>query len=164
MGAIISMKQIDIIARRIAVVVLCLFSVFCLIVIVLLAKIFWPHYVYIYNAVRCVYHYEYNNDNGIRCQDSVELTEEDCRLLVNLIGGKPFREALDLEKGFVPEYSLEFFDKDGNSTMILIQRIRDKCLRINGTIWDYEFRGETKEQLFSTLETYHRHDRVIEAG
>ena len=69
-----------------------------------------------------------------------------------------------MEKGFVPEYSLEFFDKDGNSTMILIQRIRDKCLRINGTIWDYELRGESKEQLFSTLETYHRHDRVIEAG
>ena len=132
--------------------------------VALLVWTFWPHYAHTAGAVRCVYRYEYNDENDVRRQDVVEVGAEDCRLLAAMFAGRAFREALDLEKGFTPEYSLEFFDAAGNATMVLIQYGQDGTVRIPGTQWDYQFARQERDLLFSTLESYHRFDDVLLAG
>lgn len=158
------MNRMDIITRRIVVSILVLFGIVSLVFVVILVKTFWPHYVFLEGSEKCIYHYEYINYEGARSQDAVELSSEHCQMLANIIAEKPFREALDVEKGLTPMYSLEFFDVSGDSTMILIQYVRDGRIRINGTIWDREIEGRSRELFFSTLEGYHRHDQIIVGG
>ena len=104
------------------------------------------------------------SETDIICQDTVEITSDDAQKLAEFIIGKPFREALDLEKGFTTDYALDFLNDNGETIRILIQYGRHGRIRLDKTNWDYVLDEESQKEFYSILESYHRHDGVLLAG
>ena len=150
------------VARQVAAGVLAVLTLAALLFLVLLMKMFWPHFVSLDGAERCVYRYVDEAEN-IR-EAAVELPPEDGEALAALIAGKPFRAAIDLHTGYTPAYSLEFYDADGVAARLLIQSFGNGRLRLDGTDWEYDFEGEDGKHLLSTLEKHHGGDRLLEAA
>ena len=142
--------------------------VFVIIIMVILiglyVKAYWPHKIHFDQVVGCVYHYEYFNEADAICQDTVEITFDDAQKLVGLITEKPFREAIDLEKGFTTDYALDFLNENGETIRILIQYGRHGRIRLDKTNWDYVLDEASQKEFYSILEGYHRHDGVLLAG
>ena len=152
------------VARRVAAGVLAVLTLATLLFLALLMKMFWPHFVSLDGAERCVYRYRYVDEAENIREAAVELPPEDGEALAALIAGKPFRAAIDLHKGYTPAYSLEFYDADGVAARLLIQSFGNGRLRLDGTDWEYDFEGEDGEYLLSTLEKHHGGDRLLEAA
>ena len=152
------------VARRVAAGVLAVLTLAALLFLVLLMKMFWPHFVSLDGAERCVYRYRYVDEAENIREAAVELPPEDGQALAALIAGKPFRGAIDVHKGYTPAYSLEFYDADGVAARLLIQSFGNGRLRLDGTDWEYDFEGEDGEYLLSTLEKHHGGDRLLEAA
>lgn len=140
------------VAQRVAAGVLAVLTLAALLFLALLMKMFWPHFVSLDGAERCVYRYRYVDEAENIREAAVELPPEDGQALAALIAGKPFRAAIDLHTGYTPAYSLEFYDADGVAA------------RLDGTDWEYDFEGEDGEYLLSTLEKHHGGDRLLEAA
>ena len=157
-------RRADGIARRVAAGVLAVLTLAALLFLVLLMKMFWPHFVSLDGAERCVYRYRYVDEAENIREAAVELPPEDGQALAALIAGKPFRGAIDLHTGYTPAYSLEFYDADGVAARLLIQSFGNGRLRLDGTDWEYDFEGEDGEYLLSTLEKHHSGDSVLEAA
>ena len=152
------------VARQVAAGVLAVLTLAALLFLVLLMKMFWPHFVSLDGAERCVYRYRYVDEAENIREAAVELPEEDCQALAALIAGKPFRGAVDLHKGYTPSYALEFYDADGVASRLLIQSFGNGRLRLDGTDWECDFEGEDGELLLSTLEKHRGGDRLLEAA
>ena len=152
------------VAQRVAAGVLAVLTLAALLFLALLMKMFWPHFVSLDGAERCVYRYRYVDEAENIREAAVELPAEDCRALAALIAGKPFRGAVDLHKGYTPSYALEFYDADGVAARLLIQSFGNGRLRLDGTDWECDFEGEDGEYLLSTLEKHHSGDSVLEAA
>lgn len=152
------------VARRVAAGVLAVLTLAALLFLALLMKMFWPHFVSLDGAERCVYRYRYVDEAENTREAAVELPPEDGEALAALIAGKPFRAAIDLHTGYTPAYSLEFYDADGVAARLLIQSFGNGRLRLDGTDWEYDFEGEDGEYLLSTLEKHHGGDRLLEAA
>ena len=152
------------VARRVAAGVLAVLTLAALLFLALLMKMFWPHFVSLDGAERCVYRYRYVDEAENIREAAVELPPEDGEALAALIAGKPFRAAIDLHTGYTPAYSLEFYDADGVAARLLIQSFGNGRLRLDGTDWEYDFEGEDGEYLLSTLEKHHSGDSVLEAA
>ena len=152
------------VARRVAAGVLAVLTLAALLFLALLMKMFWPHFVSLDGAERCVYRYRYVDEAENIREAAVELPPEDGEALAALIAGKPFRGAIDLHTGYTPAYSLEFYDADGVAARLLIQSFGNGRLRLDGTDWEYDFEGEDGEYLLSTLEKHHGGDRLLEAA
>ena len=152
------------VARRVAAGVLAVLTLAALLFLALLMKMFWPHFVSLDGAERCVYRYRYVDEAENIREAAVELPPEDGEALAALIAGKPFRAAIDLHTGYTPAYSLEFYDADGVAARLLIQSFGNGRLRLDGTDWEYDFEGEDGEYLLSTLEKHHGGDRLLEAA
>lgn len=150
--------------KRILGIILIVFIIAVMAFLILVIKLYWPHRVYLDKAIRCVYHYEYFDENDVVRQDVVEIASDDVQILADLITGKPFREAIDLEKGFTEDYALEFLNENGESVKILIQYGRDGRIRLDKSNWDYVLDGGPQSQLYSILEGYHRYAGVLLAG
>lgn len=152
------------VAQRVAAGVLAVLTLAALLFLALLMKMFWPHFVSLDGAERCVYRYRYVDEAENIREAAVELPPEDGQALAALIAGKPFRAAIDLHTGYTPAYSLEFYDADGVAARLLIQSFGNGRLRLDGTDWEYDFEGEDGEHLLSTLEKHHGGDRLLEAA
>ena len=152
------------VARRVAAGVLAVLTLAALLFLALLMKMFWPHFVSLDGAERCVYRYRYVDEAENIREAAVELPPEDGQALAALIAGKPFRAAIDLHTGYTPAYSLEFYDADGVTARLLIQSFGNGRLRLDGTDWECDFEGEDGELLLSTLEKHHGGDRLLEAA
>ena len=152
------------VAQRVAAGVLAVLTLAALLFLALLMKMFWPHFVSLDGAERCVYRYRYVDEAENIREAAVELPPEDGQALAALIAGKPFRGAVDLHKGYTPAYSLEFYDADGVVARLLIQSFGNGRLRLDGTDWECDFEGEDGEYLLSTLEKHHGGDRLLEAA
>ena len=152
------------VVRRVAAGVLAVLTLAALLFLALLMKMFWPHFVSLDGAERCVYRYRYVDEAENIREAAVELPAEDGQALAALIAGKPFRAAIDVHKGYTPAYSLEFYDADGVAARLLIQSFGNGRLRLDGTDWEYDFEGEDGEYLLSTLEKHHGGDRLLEAA
>ena len=152
------------VARRVAAGFLAVLTLAALLFLVLLMNMFWPHFVSLDGAERCVYRYRYVDEAETIREAAVELPPEDCQALAALIAGKPFRGAIDVHKGYTPAYSLEFYDADGVAARLLIQSFGNGRLRLDGTDWEYGFEGEDGELLLSTLEKHRGGDRLLEAA
>ncbi len=163
-GRDMSPRRADGIARRVAAGFLAILTLAALLFLALLMKMFWPHFVSLDGAERCVYRYRYVDEAENIREAAVELPEEDCQALAALIAGKPFRAAIDLHKGYTPAYSLEFYDADGVAARLLIQSFGNGRLRLDGTDWEYDFEGEDGKHLLSTLVKHHGGDRLLEAA
>ena len=163
-GRDMSPRRADGIARRVAAGFLAVLTLAALLFLDLLMKMFWPHFVSLDGAERCVYRYRYVDEAETIREAAVELPEEDCQALAALIAGKPFRRAIDVHKGYTPAYSLEFYDADGVAARLLIQSFGNGRLRLDGTDWECDFEGEDGEYLLSTLEKHHSGDSVLEAA
>lgn len=152
------------VARRVAAGVLAVLTLAALLFLALLMKMFWPHFVSLDGAERCVYRYRYVDEAENIREAAVELPPEDGEALAALIAGKPFRRAIDLHKGYTPAYSLEFYGADGVAARLLIQSFGNGRLRLDGTDWECDFEGEDGELLLSTLEKHRGGDRLLEAA
>lgn len=152
------------VARRVAAGFLAVLTLAALLFLLLLMNMFWPHFVSLDGAERCVYRYRYVDEAENIREAAVELPPEDGEALAALIAGKPFRGAVDLHKGYTPSYALEFYDADGVASRLLIQSFGNGRLRLDGTDWEYDFEGEDGEYLLSTLEKHHGGDRLLEAA
>ena len=163
-GRDMSPRRADGIARRVAAGFLAILTLAALLFLALLMNMFWPHFVSLDGAERCVYRYRYVDEAENIREAAVELPPEDCQALAALIAGKPFRGAIDVHKGYTPAYSLEFYDADGVAARLLIQSFGNGRLRLDGTDWEYDFEGEGGKHLLSTLEKHHGGDRLLEAA
>ena len=152
------------VARQVAAGVLAVLTLAALLFLLLLMNMFWPHFVSLDGAERCVYRYRYVDEAENIREAAVELPPEDGEALAALIAGKPFRAAIDLHTGYTPAYSLEFYDADGGAARLLIQSFGNGRLRLDGTDWEYDFEGEDGELLLSTLEKHRGGDRLLEAA
>ena len=163
-GRDMSPRRADGIARRVAAGFLAILTLAALLFLALLMNMFWPHFVSLDGAERCVYRYRYVDEAENIREAAVELPPEDGEALAALIAGKPFRAAIDLHTGYTPAYSLEFYDADGVAARLLIQSFGNGRLRLDGTDWEYDFEGEDGKHLLSTLEKHHGGDRLLEAA
>ena len=152
------------VARQVAAGVLAVLTLAALLFLALLMKMFWPHFVSLDGAERCVYRYRYVDEAENIREAAVELPPEDGEALAALIAGKPFRAAIDLHTGYTPAYSLEFYGADGVAARLLIQSFGNGRLRLDGTDWECDFEGEDGELLLSTLEKHRGGDRLLEAA
>lgn len=150
--------------KQLIKIVLIFIIIIMMILIVLYIKTFWSHKIHLDQIIGCVYRYEYFNEADIICRDTVEITSDDARKLAEFITEKPFREALDLEKGFTTDYALDFLNDDGKTIRILIQYGRHGRIRLDKTNWDYVLDKESQKEFYSILESYHRHGGVLLAG
>ena len=112
----------------------------------------------------CYYHYQYFDRDGNVCNDVVSLRDQDCKTIVDMLGGLRYRKAFDVERGFTEAYSLEFQQQNGENVTILLQYGQRGLLRLNNTTFDRELDSDAATQLYTILNEYHRFDSVLIAG
>lgn len=130
-------------------------------VCIILFYLFAPFKFHIDKSASCLYRYQYLNDMNETCNDAVQISSEDSKVIIDIMRRQKFRYNFDYVSGVTIDHSLEFSYDDGKVKRIILRYGSGYTLRIDAWNLECDLSYEDHEELYRILDKYQRFDALI---